>query len=62
MRVYNSIPNDINPSPHASKIHYAKSFDNDFSLLLRGKKSATLPAMLADALEVEANIMACGNN
>ena len=52
MRVYNSIPNDIKPSPGAAKLHYVEDFDNDFSLLLRERKS--------DSLEVEANMMACG--
>ena len=60
MRVYNSIPTDINPSPGAAKLHYAEAFDNYFALLLRERKSATLPAMFTYALEVEANMMACG--
>ena len=61
MRVYNSIPNDIKPSPSVAKLDYAEAFDNDFTLLLRERKSTTLPAMFTDALEVEANMMACGN-
>ena len=60
MRVYNLIPADIKPSPGVAKLHYADAFDNDFSLLLRERKSNTLPAMFIDALEVEANMMACG--
>ena len=44
-----------------AKLHYANAFDNDFALLLRERKSATLPTMFTDALEVEANMMACGN-
>ena len=60
MRVYNSIPNDIRPSPAGAKVHYVDAFDNDFTLLLRERKSTTLPAMFTDALEVEANMMACG--
>ena len=60
MRVYNLIPVDIKPSPRASKLHYANTFDNDFVLILRERKSNTLPAMFIDALEVEANMMACG--
>ena len=59
MRVYNSIPIDIKPSPGVAKIHYDDAFDNYFSLLLRERKSNTLPAMFTDALEVEANMMAC---
>ena len=60
MRVYNSLPNDIKPSPGASKLHYAEASDNDFSLLLRERKSTTLPTMFTNALEVESNMMACG--
>ena len=60
MRAYNSIPTDINPSPGATKLHYVESFDNDLALLLRERKSATLPTMFTDALEVESNMMACG--
>ena len=60
MRLYNSTPTDIKPSLAAAKIHYAEAFDNYFALLLREIKSATLPAMFTDALEVEANMMACG--
>ena len=59
MRVYNSIPADINPSSSAAKLHYAEAFDNDFALLLRERKSTILLVMFTDALEVEANIMAC---
>ena len=60
MWVYNSIPDDIKPSPRVAKLHYADAFDNDFSLLFRERKSNTLPTMFTDALEVEANMMACG--
>ena len=60
MRVYKSIPADIKPFPRAAKLHYADAFDNDFALSLRERKSNTLPAMFTDALEVEANMMACG--
>ena len=60
MRVYNSIPVDIKPSTGAAKLHYTEAFDNDFSLLLRERKSTSLPVMFTDALEVETNMMACG--
>ena len=60
MRVYNSIPADIKPSPRAAKLHCVDAFDNDFALLLREKKSNTLPTMFTEALEVEANMIACG--
>ena len=60
MRVYNSIPADIKPSVGAAKLHYAEAFDNDFALLLRERKSTSLHVMFTNALEVEANMMACG--
>ena len=60
MWVYNSIPTDIKPSPMVAKLHYADAFDNDFSLLLRERSPNTLLSMFTDALEVEANMMACG--
>ena len=60
MRVYNSIPVDIKPFPNVAKLHYADAFDSDFALLLREINSNTLPTMFIDALEVEANTMACG--
>ena len=60
MRVYNSIPAAIKPSLGAAKIHYADAFNNDFALLLRERKSNTLLSMFTNALEVEANMMACG--
>ena len=60
MRVYNSILANIKPSVGAAKLHYAEAFNNDFALLLRERKSTNLPIMFTDALEVEANMMACG--
>ena len=60
MRVYNSIPANIKPLPGEAKLHYADTFENDFTLLLRERNSNTLLAMFTDALEVEANMMACG--
>ena len=41
-----------------AKLHYAKGFDDDFSLLLRERRSATLTDMMNDAIEVEVNLMA----
>jgi hypothetical protein len=42
------------------QLRYADSFDNDFSLLLRERRSANLDAMMSDAIEVEVNLMASG--
>ena len=60
MRVYKSIPTNIKPSAGAAKLHYLEAFDNDFALLLRERKSSSLPVMFTDALELESNMMACG--
>ena len=60
MRVYKSIHGDIKPSPWVAKLHYVDPFDNEFALLLRERKSNTLPAMFINTLEVEANMMASG--
>ena len=61
MRVYNSIPADIKPLVGATKLHYADAFESDFSLLLRERKSASILDMFKYALEVESNMVACGN-
>ena len=60
MRVYNSIPVDIKPLVGAPKLNYADAFDSNFALLLREKKSTSLPVMFQYYLEVEANMMASG--
>ena len=60
MRVYNSIPEDIKPSPAVAKLHYDGDFDNDFAFSLRERKSTSLAAMFTYSLEVEANMMASG--
>jgi hypothetical protein len=60
MRVYNSIPAEVKPPPGASQLRYVDSFDNDFSLLLRERRSTTLDDMMNDAIEVEVNLMASG--
>jgi hypothetical protein len=58
MRVYNSIPAEVKPPPGAAQLRYADSFDSDFSLLLRERRSNTLDDMMNDAIEVEVNLMA----
>ena len=60
MRVYNSIPTDTNPLVGTVKLHYTDAFESDFALLLRERKSTSIPDMFKYALEVEANMMACG--
>jgi hypothetical protein len=60
MKVYNSIPTKVKPPTRVSQLRYADSFGNDFSLLLRERRSNTLYDMMNDAIEVEVNLMASG--
>ena len=60
MRVYNSIPENMKYLVGVSQLHYVDAFESDFSLLLRDRKTANLPDMFKDSLEVEANLMASG--
>jgi hypothetical protein len=60
MRVYNSIPVEVKPPPGAAQLRYADSFDSDFSMLLRERRSTTLDNMMNDAIEVGVNLMALG--
>ena len=41
-----------------AKLHYVEGFDDDFSLLLRERRSANLANMMNDVIEVEVNLMA----
>jgi hypothetical protein len=56
MRVYNSIPVEVQPPPGATQLQYTDSFDNDFVLLLRERIYINLDAMMSDAIKVE-NLM-----
>ena len=56
--MYGRIPSKIKPSKTSSKITYANSFDHDFSLNLRERRSMNLLNMQEAALEVESNILA----
>ena len=58
--MYNSIMIDIKPLVGPAKLHYVDSFESDFSLLLRERKSVNLPTMFIDELEVEDNLMDYG--
>jgi hypothetical protein len=60
MKVYNVIPDEVKPPPKAAQLRYVDSFESDFSLLLRERRSATLDDMMTDAIEVEVNLMASG--
>ena len=52
------MPAQCKPLEGMSKIHYAKGCDDDFSLLLRERRSTTLADMMDDVIEVEVNLMA----
>jgi hypothetical protein len=59
-KVYNAILDEVKPPPNATKLKYVDSFESDFTLLLRERRSATLDDMTTDAIEVEVNLMASG--
>ena len=40
-----------------AKLHYAKTFDDEFTLFLRERISATLADMMNDAIKVEIKMM-----
>jgi hypothetical protein len=58
MKVYNSIPTEVKFPPGAAQLQYDDSFDNDFSFILRERRSTTLDDIMSDAVEVEVNMMA----
>jgi hypothetical protein len=57
-KMYGRIPDEIKLTEASAKITYANSFDVDFSLLLRERRSTTLFSMQEAAIEVESNILA----
>jgi hypothetical protein len=57
-KMYNKIPDEIKPTETSGKITYANSFDPEFFLLLRERRSSSLVHMQDAALEVESNIVA----
>ena len=57
-KIYNSLLKHYKPPEGMSKLHYAEGFEDDFTLLLRERRSATLVDMMNDAIEVEVNMMA----
>jgi hypothetical protein len=60
LKVYNSIPAEVKPPPGVAQLRYTDSFKNDFSLLLRERRSANLDAIMSNVVEVEVNMMASG--
>jgi hypothetical protein len=60
MKFYNSIPTEVKPPPRDAQLRYIDSFESDFSLLLRERRSTSLYDMMSDEIKVEVNIMASG--
>jgi hypothetical protein len=56
--MYSKIPTEIKPSDASAKITYSDSFDSEFCLLLRERRSPTTSLMKDATLEVESNILA----
>jgi hypothetical protein len=61
-KLYNKIPADVKPSQPTAKVTFVGSFDPDFSLLLRERRSTTLTSMQDDAVEIESNMIASGKS
>ena len=55
--IYNSLPVQCKPPEGMEKLHYAKAFDDVFTLFLRERIYSTLAYMMNDAMEVEINMM-----
>jgi len=60
MKVYNSIPAEVQPTPGVAQLRYAIAFNNGFALLLRERRSTNLDTMMSDEIEVEVNMMVLG--
>ena len=58
--MYSKFLVEIKPSETSTKLTYANSFESEFSLLLKERRSVTLLNMQEAALEVESNMLATG--
>lgn len=52
--IYNKMPAYCKPPVTAAKVRFSKAFEDDFSLMLRERKSRNLADIQIDAFEVEA--------
>jgi len=59
-KVYNKIPIDIKPSQAAAKVNYAGAFEEDFTIMLRERRSSTLLIMQNDAIDIGGNMTTSG--
>ena len=57
-KMYQNIPNEINPSETIAMISYANTFEAYFSLLLRERRTPNLATMQESTIQVESNMMA----
>lgn len=57
-KMYHKIPDEIKPSKTSANITFANSFQYEFSLLLRERRSPSLRSMQEATLEVEENTLA----
>ena len=57
-KMYNKIPTEIKPTDTSTRITYANSFDSDFYILLKERRSSSLSLIQDATLEVESNIVA----
>ena len=55
--MYSKISTEINPSEKSAKLMYSNSFDSEYSLLLRERRSVTLLNMQEATLEVKSNLL-----
>jgi len=60
-KVYDKVPAYIKPSQATAKLTYAGSFESDFAMMLRERKSTTLLIMQEDEIDLEGNIIAYRN-
>jgi hypothetical protein len=56
MKVYNSIPDQVNPPPRAAQRHYVDAFESELSLLLRERRSTSMIDTMNDEIKVEVNL------
>jgi hypothetical protein len=59
-KIYNKIPRDIKPSQPETKVTYVGAFDDDFSMVLRERRSPTFLVMQDDVIDIEGNMIAFG--
>jgi hypothetical protein len=60
-KMYNKIPAEVKPSQPTAKVTFVGAFEPDFALLLKERRGDTLNQMQDDIVEIESNMMACGN-